>query len=891
MDKTDTGSNGYKSFRPNMRISIWLTTAVVIAFILILALTVNYAREKGIVEQFSRQQMAIARGTATGIEDFISSVEKSMIIISRLPSCPLCPCATEITPETTRQSIKVIYDDLGGAVEFIVVKNKAGVVTARYPPSIFERITDESLKNIPYLQKIRETGKTYIGDMELTWKGEAENRVQSVVVAVPKYDSENRFSGAVMTVLSFSAIIDRYIKVKSEISGCCWIINSDGTILVRPEKTHACTELETLGNAKTLDGARLKDILTNRKEGYGEYMFPVVQGGTKKNIIAYAPINAGSGRWFIVIATPYSKTVLLARKGFGNIIFGTLGLIIAVIIAGISTAYYGVKQLRFKEELKRLREREGWQEKLLKEHKTTEGVIEGSPIPTFVLDREHRVILWNRACSELTGAAAGDMVGTDHHSIPFYKSKRPTMADIVVDSDMDTLKQYYDTKNVRESETVTGGAYEATDYITNLGGENRHIYFLAAPIYDETGKIIAAIETIQDVTSQREMDIRLEEYAETLQNELTENIGLRREVEKLYNYLQSIIDSLPDKIFDLSRDGIINYVSRDVKKDGGIISEKFWGKHFSDFVDEENRQFVMDRWKDAKKGIFTAYEMTVTAKDGSRRNLLITPRPVKETDRYILVQRDITEFKALERKFYESQKLAAIGQLSAGIAHEVRNPLSSIKMSLQILEKRMKPKGNDSKRFQIAGREVGHLEKLVNDILIYARPSDPMKKPSDIEKIIGHALAMAEKSVSDKHIRVETVLAEDLPSLNVDPAMLEQAFLNIYHNAIDAMEDGGKLSISTRQTNDRVLVEVTDDGCGISKEDIPHIFNPFFTKKSYGTGLGLTQIKKIMDLHRGTIEISSEEGQGTSVVVAFSAKTDGEYHEPERNHQDSPEEP
>ncbi|MEA1970291.1 MAG: ATP-binding protein, partial [Thermodesulfobacteriota bacterium] len=416
------------------------------------------------------------------------------------------------------------------------------------------------------------------------------------------------------------------------------------------------------------------------------------------------------------------------------------------------------------------------------------------------------------------------------------------------------------------------GAYEAMDYITDLGGKDRYIYFLAAPIYDGKGEIIAAIETIQDVTQQRETDIRLKEYAETLQNELNKNIKLRRGIEDLYNYLQSILDSLPEKIFDLDSEGIINYVSRDVKKDGKMISQKFEGKHFADFVDPENRQFVLGIWENAKKGIFTPYEMTATAKDGSKRNLLITPQPVKKTGHYILVQRDVTELKILEEKFYESQKLAAVGQLSAGIAHEVRNPLSSIKMSLQILEKRMQPEGNDSKRFQIARREVEHLEKLVNDLLLYAKPSEPDKRPSDIKNILDHALAMTEKSVSGKNVRVEMDIAKDLPPLDADPAMLEQAFLNIYLNAIDAMEEGGKLSISARKTDGRVLVEVRDNGCGISSEDMPHIFNPFFTKKKYGTGLGLTQIKKIIDLHQGTITISSKEGKGTSVAMTFPTK-------------------
>jgi len=721
MNKTGI-DNSYGSFLSNIRIPIWLTIAAVVLFILVLAFTVNHARERDIVEQFSQQQRAIASGTAAGIEDLISSVEKSMIILSRLP------CVTGVLPETTRQSIKVIYDNLDGKVEFIAVKDINGVVTAKYPSSIFEEITDESLKVAPYFQEIRKTGETYIGDLHLMREGETEDKVQSVIVAVPKYDTRNNFSGVVFTSLSLSAIIDRYIKATSDISGCGWIIDNNGAILVRPDKIHACMEPETLGNTQTVDGVPLKDVLAEGKEGYNECML-TTEGKKTKSIIAYAPVNAGSGRWFVAITTPYNKIVLLARKGFLNIIFWALGLIIVVIITGISITYLGVRRLRLEEELKRLREREGWQEKLLREYKTTEGIIAGSPIPTFVLNREHRVILWNRACSELTGIQAEDMIGTDNHSVPFYKKKRPALADIIVDHNTDALKKYYSTKNIQKSATVKG-AYEARDYIGNLGGKDRHIYFLAAPIYDGKGEIIAAIETIQDVTPQ----------------------------------------------------------------------------------------------------------------------------------------------KKLEQKFYESQKLAAIGQLSAGIAHEVRNPLSSIKMSLQILEKRLKPEGNDSKRFKIARREVEHLEQLVNDILIYAKPSEPLKKPEILHNILSHVLAMTEKSVLDKHIRVEMDIAHDLPPLMVDSAMLEQAFLNVCRNAIDAMDDRGVISISAWKSDGRIFVEFRDNGCGIPGEDMPHIFNPFFTKKKYGTGLGLTQIKKIIDLHRGTIKVSSNEGKGTSVVMTFPIK-------------------
>ncbi len=281
-------------------------------------------------------------------------------------------------------------------------------------------------------------------------------------------------------------------------------------------------------------------------------------------------------------------------------------------------------------------------------------------------------------------------------------------------------------------------------------------------------------------------------------------------------------------------------------------------------------------------GDYTPFEVTATARDGTKRDLLISARPIKNTERFILVQRDITEFKNLEQKFYQSQKLAAVGQLSAGIAHEVRNPLSSIKMSLHILEKRLNPTGNDQKRFKIAQKEVEHLEKLVSDILIFARPADPDRKPVRINPFLEQSLSMAEKQIIEKNVRIETRFADDLPEVEIDQAMMSQVLLNLYLNAIDAMEPGGSLALSTsvsRESDNMVSVTIEDNGCGISPEDLAHIFNPFFTKKKYGTGLGLTQVKKIIDQHKGTIEVKSQAGKGTTVIVSLPISEKGEAGE------------
>jgi PAS domain S-box-containing protein len=550
----------------------------------------------------------------------------------------------------------------------------------------------------------------------------------------------------------------------------------------------------------------------------------------------------------------------------------------AEIIAAIETLQDVTRQTELEKDLKGYTETlKSELDKNIRLIKTIEGIIEGSPIPTFVIGRDHRIMLWNKACAELVGYGAGEMIGTDKQYAPFYPEKRPVIADLIVDDDIEGLEKYYGKKRVQKS-AVVEGAYEARDYYKKLGGRSRYLYFLAAPIRDEKGAVIAAIETLQDVSREQEMAANLKEYAETLQNELSENVQLRQEIEAVYNYLRSIVDSSPDTLFDISSNGIINYVSGSLITEKGFIFKEIKGKPFTEFVAPEHRDLALKVWDDVKKGIYQPFEIEATEKDGSKRTLLVTPRPIEGTDRYVFVQRDITEFKDLEKKFYESEKLAAIGQLSAGIAHEVRNPLSSIKMSLQILEKRMQPEGNDLKRFRIAQREVEHLEELVNDVLIYAKPAVPRKEPSDIRRIVENALALVERLVTDKNIRIHTELEDSLPLLHVDSAMLEQAFLNIYRNAVDAMDMDGILRTTARRTgNDSAQLQITveDNGCGIETSELPHIFNPFFTKKKYGTGLGMTQVKKIIDLHRGSIEVSSKKAEGTRVMVTFPLNQEG----------------
>ncbi|HOE22709.1 MAG TPA: PAS domain S-box protein [Smithellaceae bacterium] len=830
-----------------------MTSLVVILLILLLALTVNNAREKEMADLFSRQQLASAQNASARMTEILSQVERNVALFSYFD-----PNGKILSPQDHRK-IEILYSVWGKTIDAVLVFDAQERVRRVLSQDALPRVN-----LIPHFQALKSQKRQYLA-LSGAGSGGAPTQKQDwyLIWGYPIWREGHIFDGAWMVSFSLAALVHAGERqIQENRLGDLWLINDRGQIIMHPH-------LPTIGkNTGDLIHDRRGNAIAFSPEGGRHIDAKILQrsGSPQRSVIAYYPFQVAGNHWFVMVSAPYAQVVAPVRTTFLYTMFSAFVLMLILVIVGIFYAFREGRRLRMREVQERLKERETWQEKLLREKKTIEGIIEGSPIPSFVINKEHQVILWNRACVELTGQSAEDTLGTDGHYRAFYPVKRPMVADLIIDADIDALNKYYSAKQVKKSEKVLG-AYEAYDYYENLGGRSRYMYFLAAPIYDEDGNIIAAIETLQDISREQELTRSLQEYAETLQNELAENIELRKEIEGLLNYMQSIVRSLPDKIYELDQNGIITFISWGLKKPKSELR----GKHFLEFVAPENADFVVSRWEDAKQGIYTPYEIETVAKDGHKVNLMITTSPVIGTDHYILVQRDITEFKNLEKKLYSSQKLAALGQLSAGIAHEIRNPLSSIKMSLQILEKRIKPEGNDLKRFKIAQKEVEHLEELVNNVLVFAKPMEPKIESVDLTKVLEQAVALSEQIIHDKKIEV-TLETRDAPAVNVDVAMITDAFVNVIRNAVEAMEEGGHIHIYARSIGSRppsVLVVVEDDGCGIDDADMPHLYNPFFTKKKYGTGLGLSQVLKIVEVHQGKLEIISEKGKGTKVCVTL----------------------
>ncbi len=236
----------------------------------------------------------------------------------------------------------------------------------------------------------------------------------------------------------------------------------------------------------------------------------------------------------------------------------------------------------------------------------------------------------------------------------------------------------------------------------------------------------------------------------------------------------------------------------------------------------------------------------------------------------VLLFKDLTEVRSLRKEIARSQRLASVGRLAAGVAHEIRNPLSSIKGFATYFKERYRDTPQDQQTADIMIAEVDRVNRVVGQLLEFAKPVSVSPKPTLLKELIDNSVRLIEKQARDQNITVETLNSADVNEATIDPDRITQVLLNLYLNAIDAMETGGQLDVELSQREDnRIEIKVSDTGCGIPGEDLSRIFDPYFTSKSSGTGLGLTIAHNIMEAMGGNITAETRPGQGTTFRITI----------------------
>lgn len=228
------------------------------------------------------------------------------------------------------------------------------------------------------------------------------------------------------------------------------------------------------------------------------------------------------------------------------------------------------------------------------------------------------------------------------------------------------------------------------------------------------------------------------------------------------------------------------------------------------------------------------------------------------------------ELKRSKEALARSEALIALGELSAGIAHEIRTPLTSIKLFIQSLETELLLDDEQSEGFTIIRGEIDRMEETVRRFLDFARTAEPKLEMVDVNQILSDAVSLVKTRIKGKGIAIETI-DEELPPISGDKKQLTQVFLNLFLNSIEAMPDGGKITVSASLDEKRksLMITVTDTGYGMEADELPYIFDPFFTTKETGTGMGLSIVYNAIEQHGGNIEVESQPQKGTKFIISL----------------------
>lgn len=274
-------------------------------------------------------------------------------------------------------------------------------------------------------------------------------------------------------------------------------------------------------------------------------------------------------------------------------------------------------------------------------------------------------------------------------------------------------------------------------------------------------------------------------------------------------------------------------------------------------------------------------EITCILPDGRHLPLELSAALLKDQENgiagTICLFKDLTEEKALKSEVERSHRLASVGKLAAGVAHEIRNPLSSIKGFATYFKERYSAIPEDQQISDIMIQEVDRLNRVVGQLLEFARPVALAPRTVTVRPFMDTALKLIERRAKDNRITLSCTIDPEIDTALFDPDRISQVLLNLFINAIEAMENGGGLSVRVFAPpcgKPALMIRITDTGHGISAEDLDHIFDPYFTTKSSGTGLGLAISHNIVEAHGGDISIESRPDQGTAITLSLPQKKD-----------------
>lgn len=329
--------------------------------------------------------------------------------------------------------------------------------------------------------------------------------------------------------------------------------------------------------------------------------------------------------------------------------------------------------------------------------------------------------------------------------------------------------------------------------------------------------------------------------------------------------LEKVFQALQEGVILLDPGGHVTYVNRAACQLFGVEGGQLIGKQLGQGL----RGFD---WPELlKPGTVVSRDLEVFYPENRCLNFYITAIDDEQPLGFVMLIRDITQTRRLTEEKIESERISALTMLAAGVAHELGNPLNSLTIHLQLLERKIKKMGASGEKLRehldVATGEIRRLDAIITQFLAAIRPCQPQLQRSRINDLVQESVRFLKPDLDQAKIEAVLDLHPDIPPMPLDAAQMKQAFYNLIRNAAQAMPQGGRLAIASSFTDFEVRVSFEDTGRGISAENMGSLFQPFFTTRRTGTGLGLLIVRRIIREHGGDIDIESREGQGTRVSI------------------------
>lgn len=330
-------------------------------------------------------------------------------------------------------------------------------------------------------------------------------------------------------------------------------------------------------------------------------------------------------------------------------------------------------------------------------------------------------------------------------------------------------------------------------------------------------------------------------------------------------FLEKVFQALQEGVILLDTEGCVTYVNRAACQIFGLQAEQVLGQRLAQGVRG------LDWSELLKPGTVVSRDLEIFYPENRFLNFYITSIDDDQPMGFVMLIRDVTETRKRTEEQIESERLTAFTLLAAGVAHELGNPLNSLTIHLQLLDRRLrKLKVNDDKmreHLEVATGEIKRLDFIIGQFLAAIRPTQPQMQRTQIRDLLEESVRFLKPELDQAKVKVVLDLRADLPAMPLDANQMKQAIYNLIRNATQAMPKGGVLTVTGSFTDFEVCVSFQDTGKGISPEQMGRLFQPFSTTRSTGTGLGLLIVRRIVREHGGEIDIESREGQGTRVTL------------------------